>query len=73
MLRGPGQANVDASVLKNFSLRETTSLQFRVEFFNLFNRANFGNPIATVTSPLFGRILSAADPRIMQLGLKVRW
>jgi len=73
VLRGPGQANVDASLLKNFPLRERTFLQFRAEFFNLLNRANFSNPNATVTSPLFGRILSAADPRIIQLGLKLQW
>lgn len=44
ILRGPGFAQVDFSVFKNTRITETTSLQFRVEIFNLFNRANFADP-----------------------------
>ena len=43
-LIGPGLATVDLSLLKNFNLQEDLSLQFRAEFFNIFNRANFGDP-----------------------------
>jgi hypothetical protein len=70
ILRGPGLANLDWSLFKNIPVTEQRNLQFRAEFFNLFNRANFGNPTATVTNPNFGRILSAGNPRIIQLGLK---
>jgi hypothetical protein len=71
LLRGPGYANLDFSLFKNIPLRESVQLQFRSEFFNLFNRPNFGNPNSTVSSPLFGRILSAFDPRIIQFGLRL--
>ena len=40
----PGVANVDFTVMKDTSLAESTTLQFRAEFFNLFNRANFNSP-----------------------------
>ena len=47
------------------------NLQFRAEFFNLFNTVNFNNPNTTVnTAATFGRITGAQDPRIMQFGLK---
>jgi hypothetical protein len=36
----------------------------------VLNHANFNNPNATVNASTFGRILSAADPRIIQFGLK---
>jgi hypothetical protein len=42
----------------------------RWEVFNLFNRPNFGNPSGNFSSSAFGQISSAADPRIMQVGLK---
>lgn len=71
ILRGPGYFNVDASMIKEFAFGEQRSAQFRVEFFNLFNRANFGTPTNTLNSPNLGRILSAGDPRILQLGLKL--
>jgi hypothetical protein len=67
---GPGLANVDMAVAKHFSITETARLQFRGEFFNLFNRANFNEPNATLTSGTYGRITSALDPRILQFGLK---
>lgn len=69
-LRAPGFANFDVSLAKAFTLRESHRIDFRAEFFNLPNRANFGAPAATVTSTIFGRITSAFDPRILQFALK---
>src|SRR5205085_4956360 len=43
-LRGPGFAQVDFSIMKNTTLWENTSLQLRMDIFNLFNRANFADP-----------------------------
>jgi hypothetical protein len=48
-------------------------LQFRLETFNLFNRAQFFGPAAVngnVDSALFGQVVNAAPPRLMQLALK---
>ena len=50
VLRGPGLATVDFSVNKNTRISERFNLQFRGEFFNLLNRANFGVPNTTVFS-----------------------
>lgn len=44
LLRGPNFAQVDASFFKNTRLSERTSLQLRMEIFNLFNFANYGDP-----------------------------
>ncbi|MEO7649284.1 MAG: hypothetical protein ABIZ80_02370, partial [Bryobacteraceae bacterium] len=71
ILRGPGFFNVDASLIKEFAFAEQRAIQFRAEFFNLFNRANFGTPTNVLNSPTFGRILSAGSPRILQFGLKL--
>ena len=49
-LIGPGVANLDLSFIKDTGLTEEVTLQFRAELFNLFNRANFGNPSNTVFS-----------------------
>jgi hypothetical protein len=49
-LRGPGLATVDLSVNKDTRIHERFNLQFRAEFFNLLNRANFGVPNTTVFS-----------------------
>ena len=71
-LLGPGQAVVDFSVFKNFVMpfAESHRLEFRAEFFNLFNRVNLGNPNTSRINALFGRITTAGDPRIIQLGLR---
>jgi carboxypeptidase family protein len=45
---GPGLADVDLSLFKNTSLSERANLEFRSEFFNVLNRANFGTPNAVV-------------------------
>jgi hypothetical protein len=70
ILDGPGSATVNFSIVKNLALSESTSMQFRVEAFNLFNRTNFNLPDIFVDSPSFGRISSAGSPRHVQLGLK---
>jgi Carboxypeptidase regulatory-like domain len=70
-LRGPGFFNTDLGAFKNFSITERLTLQFRAEFFNVFNRVNFSNPGTTVSAGGFGNILAARDPRIGQLALKI--
>jgi len=67
----PGLINFDFSVFKNFKIREDTRVQFRSEFFNLFNHANFGVPGHIADTPLFGKITSADQGRVIQLALKV--
>jgi hypothetical protein len=69
-LIGPGLANVNAGLFKNFRFWERHQIQFRSEFFNLFNRVNLGSPNASLISPSFGRILSADAARQIQLALK---
>jgi hypothetical protein len=54
----------------NIQLAESKSLQLRGEFFNLFNRANYGLPDNGLNSPTAGKILSAAPPRLVQVALK---
>jgi hypothetical protein len=72
-LRGPGLFNTDLGAFKNFALSERWKIQFRAEFFNVFNKANFNNPGTSINSGTFGLITSARDPRIGQLALKVQF
>jgi hypothetical protein len=70
---GPGMENFDLALLKNVKLTETKSLQFRVEAFNAANHAQFFGPQAVdgnIASSTFGRVISAAPPRLIQLGAK---
>jgi hypothetical protein len=76
ILRGPSFKNVDMSLSRSFPLpwRETMRIQFRTEFFNLFNNPHLGLPNAVVGTSTFGRItsiVSGSNPRILQLSLKV--
>ncbi|MCI0388422.1 MAG: TonB-dependent receptor [Acidobacteria bacterium] len=59
---GPGFNNTDVSVIKNTKLGERMRVQFRAEFFDLFNHANFGQPGNVVGSPSFGRITNTRFP-----------
>ena len=69
-LVGPGSVTWDMGIFKNFPFRDRYRIQFRAEFFNVLNHANFGNPSNAVNAGAFGSITSAADPRIGQLALK---
>jgi len=70
---GPGFVNTDFSVIKQFALpREGMGLNFRAEFFNLFNHPQFGSPIGDISSPGFGSVNSTVNnPRVVQFGLKL--
>jgi hypothetical protein len=70
-LHGPGLENWDLSLQRNFMIREAVKLQFRGEFFNAFNHANFNNPNGTVTSPSFGAINSAQAGRVTEIVLRL--
>lgn len=59
---GPGFSNTDFSVIKNMKIGEQLKMQFRVEFFDLFNHANFGAPGIVVGTPAFGQITSTRFP-----------
>jgi len=70
VVEGPGLSVWDFSALKNIHIQESKTLQFRAEFFNVFNHANYGLPNNDISSPNFGVIQSASNPRLIQLALK---
>jgi hypothetical protein len=70
---GPGLLNTDFSIFKRTAITEKTFLDFRFEFFNVFNHAQFRNPSGSFSSSQFGSISSARDPRIGQASLRFGW
>ncbi len=69
---GPSQTNFDFVTLRDFPLNESLKLQFRGEFFNIFNHPHFGLPDNNVQSPTFGQILTTTgSPRDIQFALKL--
>jgi hypothetical protein len=68
---GPGFVQNDLAAIKSFVLREQHRLEFRCEWFNAWNRANFMNPGASIGAPqTFGVIQSARPARMIQMALK---
>jgi Carboxypeptidase regulatory-like domain len=80
-LIGPGIAQLDLALMKSTSISERVHLQFRAEFFNILNRANFNTPNPVVftsstatPSPTAGVISSTSTTsRQIQFGLKLIW
>jgi hypothetical protein len=76
-LRGPGVAQLDFSLFRNFKLSERFKLQFRAETQNLTNTPHFYDPntycaiVNGVCGGSFGQITSSFGERIVQLGVKV--
>ncbi len=85
ILRGPGLADWDFSLLRRFRLTESKAVEFRAEMFNMFNRPNFETPQRDVASQSFGQIFNTVqpiaglasggpgDPREVQFALKFIW
>jgi hypothetical protein len=85
ILTGPGLADWDFGLIRNFKLRESKTLQFRAEMFNIFNRPNFTLPNADASSASFGVIGNTVqpiagqasggpgDPREIQFALRLTW
>jgi hypothetical protein len=70
---GPDFVNSDFSLIKQFALPwQETGLNFRAEFFNLFNHPEFGSPVADINAQGFGAVNSTVNnPRLIQLALKL--
>ena len=74
-IRGGSYYNADFAVLRNFALPffgDAGNLQFRAEFFNVFNNVNFTAPVTSLSNAAFGKYVSnATSPRVIQFGLKL--
>ena len=75
-LSGPGLQNVNISLVRSFPIGEHFGrIQFRSEFFNALNHPNLGQPDGNLAnaSTTFGKITTAADPRIIQFALRYQF
>lgn len=73
-IRGPSRVNFDLAIGKTTTFfGDRLRTEFRAEFFNLPNLAQFNNPILAIDSPLFGQVTTTGDPRIMQFALRVNF
>ena len=72
---GPGINNFDVGLMKRTAITESTALEIRAEFFNVFNHAQFNNPDGnfSIFGDQMGAVTSAQAPRIGQLSAKFYW
>jgi hypothetical protein len=71
ILRGPGYANLDVSLIRQFRFTERVTMDFRVDSFNFTNTPHFNNPNANMSAARFLVITSAAqDQRQFRFGLR---
>jgi hypothetical protein len=71
---GPGISNTDFGLMKRTQIRETTGFEIRVEFFNIFNHAQFNNPDGNFNGDQFGVVTSTrARGREGQVSAKFYW
>jgi len=70
VFHGPGLWTLDLSLIKRTHITEKTNVEFRAEFFNILNHANFGNPNGAINSANFGLISTTGDPRLIQFAMK---
>ncbi len=67
---GPGLNDFDVSLHKVTKINERIGTEFRAEFFNVFNHAQFENPLGNINANTFGQVTAARDPRIGQIAIK---
>jgi len=76
---GPGINNIDFSLLKDTKLTERFKMEFRAEFFNIVNHAQFSKVDGNISDGdvtqggTFGKVLRARDPRLIQFAMKLIW
>jgi hypothetical protein len=69
---GPHLSNTDFAILKTFPVSEAMHVDFRAEFFNIFNHTQFFNPDGSVSDGTqFGQVTQVRDPRLVQFALKL--
>ena len=69
---GPHLSNTDFAILKTIPITENTHVDFRAEFFNIFNHTQFFNPDGNVSDgSQFGQITQVRDPRLVQFAVKL--
>jgi hypothetical protein len=75
ILRGPRFFNTDLAIIKNTKFSERVNVQFRAEFFNVFNNVNFKLPNSNISSAQAGLITAVVQDsqRIVQFGMKLRF
>lgn len=69
--RGGRLFSFNTSLFRSFTLAEGRQLQIRAESFNLLNHVNYELPDGILSSPTFGRVLAALDPRQVQFGVRL--
>jgi hypothetical protein len=71
---GPHISSTDFAILKTFPLSENRQIDFRAEFFNLFNHTQFFNPDGNLSDgSQFGQVTLVRDPRLVQFALKFKF
>jgi Carboxypeptidase regulatory-like domain len=70
---GPGILNTDFGLSKRVPITESMAVEFRGEFFNIFNHTQFSQPDGDFSSELFGVVTNARAPRIGQVSAKFYW
>ena len=71
VVRAPYRHITDLALFKNFVVSGRLRLQYRLEVFNVFNSTNFTGVGTVLGTPTFGRLTAAAEPRLVQMGVKV--
>jgi hypothetical protein len=71
LIRGPGENTWNWALYKTFPIGERLKLQFRGEFFNIWNHASFTNVSTNLGAGDFGQVTGALDPRIIEFALRL--
>jgi hypothetical protein len=71
VLHGPGTIQWDMSASRIFQFNERLKLQYKAEFFNIMNHANWNAPTATLSSATFRQVTAFGSPRLIQMSLKM--
>jgi hypothetical protein len=83
-IRGPGDINMDLALAKHFKFKDRLDTELRLDAFNVFNHANWGNPsgtcssstcspITNINSTEFGEVTTTLGPRVVQVAVHIRF